>query len=405
MIMKCYMKESYLKKISVANVDPANARHFLDIDAIYFGARTETLFSLVSQADLKTFILRALDFLITLCQEIKKRINFKDPVLSKISTLTFHNAIKSETQPSIVLLLQCFPNLVSFDELESISSEWRLLREYKEHFLSIGTDEEEFWKVSNIKESENYVLEKISKFAFCILRRRLHWIRILTKSDVVRQKWRGLRDTFRKELSKLDQKRSGDGADDEPQSKWQYFKNMLFIKDQFAPRQTIGNIENATQYSTGAETDEDAPLGPMNNNDQSQLEIETDDQSQLDFATGDQSQAGIVTEINQKSSSNNKKRISAIIKNDNALQCENKFKYLKNQYLKKIENMGPRNTGGTPVKCPFFDELDVLLRKRGRLSNQWQLPLHTTPHIINVQHQMRIMRIELQKNRQTKEKN
>ncbi|KAG5878392.1 hypothetical protein JTB14_034729 [Gonioctena quinquepunctata] len=170
MIMKCYMKESYLKKISVANVDPADARHFLDIDAIYFGARTETSFLLVSQADLKTFKLRALDFLITLCQEIKKRINFKDPVLSKISTLTFHNTIKSETQPSIVPLLQCFPNLVSFDELESISSEWRLLREYKENFLSIGTDEEEFWKkVSNIKESENYVFEKISKFAFCIL--------------------------------------------------------------------------------------------------------------------------------------------------------------------------------------------------------------------------------------------
>ncbi|KAG5879058.1 hypothetical protein JTB14_019485 [Gonioctena quinquepunctata] len=131
--------------------------------------------------------------------------------------------------------------------------------------------------------------------------------------DVVRQKWRGLRDTFRKELSKLEQKRSGDDADDEPQSKWQYFKNMLFIKDQFAPRQTIGNIENATQYSTGAETDEDATLGPMNNNDQSQLEIETDDQSQLDFATGDQSQAGIVTEINQQSSSNNKKSLLTTI--------------------------------------------------------------------------------------------
>ncbi|KAG5888869.1 hypothetical protein JTB14_004822 [Gonioctena quinquepunctata] len=75
---------------------------------------------------------------------------------------------------------------------------------------------------------------------------------------------------------------SGDGADNEPQSNWQYFKNMLFIKDQFSPRQTIGNIENATQYSTGAETDEDATLGPMNNNDLSQIEIETDDQSQLD---------------------------------------------------------------------------------------------------------------------------
>lgn len=95
--------------------------------------------------------------------------------------------------------------------------------------------------------------------------------------DAVRQKWRGLRDTFRKEIAKLDQKRNGDSGDDEPQSKWHYFKQLLFIKDQFTPRTTTGNIDRGVQqYSTCDETIEDATLSPMSNNDQSQLGTEPD---------------------------------------------------------------------------------------------------------------------------------
>ncbi|CAG9840659.1 unnamed protein product [Diabrotica balteata] len=48
----------------------------------------------------------------------------------------------------------------------------------------------------------------------------------------------------RKEISKLNQKRNGDGADDKPQSKWHYFQNMAILKDQFTPRKRSGNIEN-----------------------------------------------------------------------------------------------------------------------------------------------------------------
>lgn len=114
----------------------------------------------------------------------------------------------------------------------------------------------------------------------------------------MRQKWRGLRDTFRKEISKLKEKRSGDAADVEPHSKWQFFNNMLFIKD-FAPRKQTGNMDSDTQkYSTCSMTEENATMSPVNNDDQSQ-------ESQVDIETEMEQQNE--TSINPLSSNTNKR--------------------------------------------------------------------------------------------------
>ncbi|XP_018402146.1 PREDICTED: uncharacterized protein LOC108779259 [Cyphomyrmex costatus] len=40
------------------------------------------------------------------------------------------------------------------------------------------------------------------------------------------------------------------------------------------------------------------------------------------------------------------------------------MKYMKRCYLKKIDNMGPKSTGSTPIKCEYFDELDNLFGKK-----------------------------------------
>ncbi|XP_055622295.1 transcription factor Adf-1-like [Toxorhynchites rutilus septentrionalis] len=62
-----------------------------------------------------------------------------------------------------------------------------------------------------------------------------------SSEETVRKKWRGLRDTFRKELLKLEAKRAEKGDDSEVKCKWHCFKNMMFIKDQFVPRKPSGN--------------------------------------------------------------------------------------------------------------------------------------------------------------------
>lgn len=60
--------------------------------------------------------------------------------------------------------------------------------------------------------------------------------------DVLKAKWRGLRDNFRKELVKATEGRSGDAGGVKVTSKWPYFNMLLFLKDTMAQRSLKGNI-------------------------------------------------------------------------------------------------------------------------------------------------------------------
>ncbi|ERL85020.1 uncharacterized protein LOC109546506 [Dendroctonus ponderosae] len=59
---------------------------------------------------------------------------------------------------------------------------------------------------------------------------------------VVKNKWRGLRDTFRKELNKSKKSKSGDGAESLVISKWPYYKMLLFLSESVARRKLHGNV-------------------------------------------------------------------------------------------------------------------------------------------------------------------
>lgn len=61
--------------------------------------------------------------------------------------------------------------------------------------------------------------------------------------NLVRSKWKTLRDTFRKELKKMPMKRSGDGASETVwKSSWAHFESLYFLKDQFTARKSTGNL-------------------------------------------------------------------------------------------------------------------------------------------------------------------
>ncbi|CAH1959449.1 unnamed protein product [Acanthoscelides obtectus] len=62
----------------------------------------------------------------------------------------------------------------------------------------------------------------------------------------LRKKWKYIRDQFSVELGKFPPARSGDGANDTPISKWQYFKSLLFLKDTVMPRKLKGNLPQDT---------------------------------------------------------------------------------------------------------------------------------------------------------------
>ncbi|XP_033329196.1 uncharacterized protein LOC117221943 [Megalopta genalis] len=60
--------------------------------------------------------------------------------------------------------------------------------------------------------------------------------------EAVKTRWRGLRDTFRRELKKIPKRRSSDEGGTPVRSSWPHFSSMLFLKDQFTPRKFSDNI-------------------------------------------------------------------------------------------------------------------------------------------------------------------
>lgn len=71
---------------------------------------------------------------------------------------------------------------------------------------------------------------------------------LLILGEAAKTKWRGLRDTFRKELSKNPKKRSGDEGGIIKEPRWVHFKSMEFLKDQFQKRQLQGNVSSETTF-------------------------------------------------------------------------------------------------------------------------------------------------------------
>lgn len=45
-------------------------------------------------------------------------------------------------------------------------------------------------------------------------------------------------------------------------------------------------------------------------------------------------------------------------------QVENKFKYLKQKYIKKRDNMGDKHTGASPVEFDYFNEFDEIFGEK-----------------------------------------
>jgi len=168
LILKCYFKKDYINNTPLTLLDPANVKEYLEIDKMYFGAKTETLYTTVSSTELHSFKVRALDFLVTLSQEIKKRFDFKNTTLKLIEMLDPKNALGGD-YTSIVPLINEFPNCVPFCDLEAINLEWRLLPDYKEK-LSQFEEVEQFWvEVGSVKIGNEMVFPKLFKFATEIL--------------------------------------------------------------------------------------------------------------------------------------------------------------------------------------------------------------------------------------------
>lgn len=96
-----------------------------------------------------------------------------------------------------------------------------------------------------------------------------------------------MRDYFTIEYSKRPVERSGDGADNQQTgSKWQYFKQLLFLKDIVAPRMSsssLGSLAFETAEMAATEQYSQHSTGDF----ESQILHTSDDQESLETITPD----------------------------------------------------------------------------------------------------------------------
>lgn len=65
--------------------------------------------------------------------------------------------------------------------------------------------------------------------------------------NILRKKWKYLRDQFAVEVGKIPPSHSGDAGDSASTSKWPHFQALLFLKDIVRPRFSTGNLVTATE--------------------------------------------------------------------------------------------------------------------------------------------------------------
>ncbi|XP_050307385.1 transcription factor Adf-1-like [Anthonomus grandis grandis] len=121
------------------------------------------------------------------------------------------------------------------------------------------------WNASHPDHRNRYVLDEL-------------WSQVATECGitvkVAQTKWKNLRDYFRRELKKLPIPRSGDPGDIAIKSHWPYLKSLLFLKDQFRPRQATGNLVDSLVESLATDMLSDV------NSDDDKVETETIDDVQ-----------------------------------------------------------------------------------------------------------------------------
>ncbi|KAJ4426947.1 hypothetical protein ANN_26746 [Periplaneta americana] len=129
-ILDCYMKEGYLEKTPLKDVEYRNPSYFKSLDDIYFGAKVALNIQRntdIRAEQVKGFKVRCLDFFIEGAQQLFKRFSFGDTVIKDLEALD-PNCVRNKKISSIANLASNFPNLVKDDDLQELDTEWRLLR-------------------------------------------------------------------------------------------------------------------------------------------------------------------------------------------------------------------------------------------------------------------------------------
>lgn len=175
MILKFYMKASYVNETSPSDLNPVDEKKFLVLENMYFGTRVEaltlTMDSNTSYEMILHFKGHCLNFYMEFCTQLLERVNFKDPVLKYLYMLN-PEICKSDLYISIRPMAMLFPNVIEHDMLDELESEWWNIKSSSE--LSSTEDFLSFWNQVFEEPDENTsalrypLMTKLVKALLCL---------------------------------------------------------------------------------------------------------------------------------------------------------------------------------------------------------------------------------------------
>ncbi|XP_043271187.1 uncharacterized protein [Venturia canescens] len=179
-LLKSYMDSDYINKTDIQNIDPSKADKFLSPEQMYLGVKVATFLQkpdIQKNNNLKTdFWKNTRQFLVVGCLQIKKRFDFNDVVLQKMSALQPENAMMDKTRktvPSLLPLMQCLPRIVNAEEYQAIDDEWRKLPRFElPGDINVTDQSDIFWhKLANCDENDQigYSFKNLAKFVLNVI--------------------------------------------------------------------------------------------------------------------------------------------------------------------------------------------------------------------------------------------
>jgi len=131
-LLSLFIREEVLQSCSLAEIDPSEVTVHKKLGGIELGGRCEAQLIRQSLGDKEVqFRKDVLSFLIELCIQIRRRFPLEqDSVLAQMQLLDPKQALESN-KPSIITLAVKFPTVVSDENLDRLSDQWKELASYK----------------------------------------------------------------------------------------------------------------------------------------------------------------------------------------------------------------------------------------------------------------------------------
>ena len=174
-----FCSRQQMARLHLADFDHNDKANHLNVENIYLGTTVESLLQHMELHDREmsqNVKRRCRDFLQVLCTEIKKRFDFKDPILYYVSFFYPNKVLKPSTRdphnlPSLLPLLNLLPRIYK-GNAQDLDDEWRYLDSIPlpDDFKCMESGIVPFYqKLACFQEGDHFYFKKLSNFALQML--------------------------------------------------------------------------------------------------------------------------------------------------------------------------------------------------------------------------------------------